>query len=153
MWWRTPRGMVSCCHCTAARHGMRTRAVAPLLVSLRLDRERSQWGSTDGPLVDTSAQFSWSAWVRPDLTAGTASEDLNLPVIAQEGSLNSFAYQRYNKDGAGCFVLPKNDKQVYSAAEPVGVISGGQRAALGAVPDTGGIRAAPAAVRCPSCGV
>jgi concanavalin A-like lectin/glucanase superfamily protein/FG-GAP repeat protein len=117
-------------------------AVTPPLVSLRLDRDRSQWGSTDGPLVDTSTAFSWSVWVRPDLTAATAGDQLNLPVISQEGTKNSFTLQRYSTDGSWMFVLPPDDKSTVYTVAPDGadVLAGPSvravltqgRAALGA---------------------
>lgn len=105
-------------------------AVAPPLVSLGLDRDRNQWGSTDKALVNTSTQFTWSAWVRPDLTAGTAGDTMNLPVISQSGVRNTFVLQRY-QDGSWMFTIPDNDTVAYSDAQLLGIQTA-QRAALGA---------------------
>lgn len=118
-------------------------SVVPARVSLLLGKGRRQWGSTSRALVDTSSQFSWSVWVRPNLDADTASDGPNLPVISQEGSRNSFTLERYNADGTWMLVIPPDDKGAVYAAEPGGaavlagpgvraVVSTPGRAALGA---------------------
>jgi hypothetical protein len=107
------------------------KSVVPSRTSLRLDRSKLQWGSTSGPLVDTTKQFSWSAWVRLDLNAETASDAYNYPVIAQEGSRNSFALAR-NAQGLWVFYMPASDASAVAFGSAQDTVASPDRAVLGA---------------------